>query len=241
MSIAARLRADAHSQSTHIPVASTLRYGKGPYHIMLFRSLAAALFIVCAGCTPVAVLTHHVNPRPLEVPAGQYQLDHDHWSVLFDVDHLQYSHFVMRFDKVTAQLDVGRSGLDSAHVSAMIDASSVDTNVPQLNRLVSGSQMFDAARNPTIRFDGAGWQPTGDHDGTLTGALTVRGVTRPVTLHVAFNGAAPDPLTKLDKLGFSAEGTFKRSDFGLTTWYPAVGDEVRVRIQAEFVKPPSQG
>jgi hypothetical protein len=52
----------------------------------------------------------------------------------------------------------------------------------------------------------------------------------------AINGFAPDPLTKADKLGFSAQGHFSRSQFGLGTWYPAVGDEVRVRIEAEFVK-----
>jgi polyisoprenoid-binding protein YceI len=205
-------------------------------------SLAIAVsFAALAGCTPVAVLTHRVDTNPLVVQPGQYRLDHDHWSVLFDVDHLHYSRFVMRFDKATAELDVDARGLEAAHVTATLDASSVDTNVPQLNSIVAGSQMFDAQRNPTIHFDGAGWTRTGERSGTLTGALTIRGVTRPVTLDVTFNGAAPDPLTKQDKLGFSAEGTFKRSDFGLSTWYPAVGNDVHVRIQAEFVKPPSRG
>lgn len=205
------------------------------------RFVAAASIVTLVGCTPIAVLTHRVDANPLAVQPGQYQLDHDHWSVLFDVGHLHYSRFVMRIDRASARLDVDTRGLGAAHVSATLDASSVDTNVPALDRMVTGSQMFDAQRYPTIRFDGAGWQRTGDRTGVLTGELTIRGVTRPVTLDVTFNGAAPDPLTKLNKLGFSAEGTFKRSDFGLTTWYPAVGDDVHVRIEAEFVMPPSRG
>jgi polyisoprenoid-binding protein YceI len=60
-----------------------------------------------------------------------------------------------------------------------------------------------------------------------------------VTLDVVFNGFGPDPLTKQDTLGFSAEGSFSRAKFGLATWYPAVGDDVHVRIQAEFVRPPA--
>jgi len=90
-----------------------------------------------------------------------------------------------------------------------------------------------------MRFVSTRFEHTGDARGKLTGDLTIRGNTQPVTLDVTFNGYAPDPLTKLPTLGFSAEGDFSRSKFGLTTWFPAVGDDVHVRIQAEFVKPPA--
>ena len=71
----------------------------------------------------------------------------------------------------------------------------------------------------------------------MTGNLTIAGRTHPATFTVAFNGAAPDPLTGEDKLGFSAEGTLDRSVWGLGKWWPAVGNEVRFRIEAEFAKP----
>lgn len=157
--------------------------------------------------------------------------------MVFDVGHLRYSRFVMRFNKVAAQLEVGARGLADAHVNAVIQAASVDTNVQVLNRIVAGSDMFDAEHNPEIVFDSTGWTPIDAHTGKLTGNLTIRGTTKPVTLDVTFNGAAPDPLTRQEVLGFSATGMFSRSAFGLAAWYPAVSDDVRVSIQAEFDKP----
>ncbi|TKC88470.1 YceI family protein [Trinickia terrae] len=194
----------------------------------------AALF---AGCTPLQVVTHSVSTAEARVPQGHYELDPHHWSIVFDVDHLKYSRFTMRFDRASAALDWNAGGLDASTVTASIDAASVDTNVPILDKLVKGADMFDVERNPQIRFASTHFERTGEAAGKLTGDLTIRGTTRPVTLDVTFNGFAPDPLTKEDKLGFSAEGRFSRAQFGLTTWYPAVGDDVHVRIQAEFVKP----
>jgi polyisoprenoid-binding protein YceI len=117
--------------------------------------------------------------------------------------------------------------------------SSIDTNVPLLDKMVKGDEMLDVARYPDIRFVSTSFERTGETTGKLTGDLTIRGTTQPVTLDVKFNGYGVDPLTKLDTMGFSAEGSFSRSKFGLSTWFPAVGDEVRVRIQAEFDKPPA--
>ena len=127
-------------------------------------------------------------------------------------------------------------GLEASTVDALIDASSVDTNVPLLDKLVKGPEMFDAASYPAIRFVSTRFVRTQAAAGRLEGELTVRGVTRPVALDVTFNGYGVNPLTKDDTLGFSARGKFSRAQFGLSTWYPAVGDEVQVRIEAEFAK-----
>ncbi|HEV3106186.1 MAG TPA: YceI family protein, partial [Trinickia sp.] len=113
----------------------------------------------------------------------------------------------------------------------------VDTNVPLLDKLVKGPDMFDASTSPTIRFVSKRFTRTGQASGKLDGDLTIRTVTRPVTLDVTFNGYGRNPLTKADTLGFSAQGRFSRAQFGLATWYPAVGDEVHVRIEAEFERP----
>jgi polyisoprenoid-binding protein YceI len=200
------------------------------------RARCAALAAACLlwACTPLRVVTHSVSREGTAVPAGRYELDAHHWSVVFDVDHLHYSHFVMRFDRASAQLDWPASGLDGATVEATIDASSLDTNVPQLDQMVKGTQMLDVARYPQIRFVSTRFERTGEARGLLTGDLTIRGVTQPVTLDVTFNGYAPNPLTKQPTVGFSASGHFSRTKFGLTTWYPAVGDEINVRLEAEF-------
>jgi polyisoprenoid-binding protein YceI len=197
------------------------------------------LCAVLAACTPLQVVTHHVSTSEASVPAGQYELDPHHWNVSFDVDHFHYSRFVMRFDKVTGQLDWSPDGMTASSVHVKIDAASVNTNVPLLDRMVKGPNMFDTARYPDIVFVGTSFKPTGDDKGTLTGDLTIHGATHPVTLAVTFNGHAVNPLTKQETLGFSADGHFSRSQFGLTTWYPAVGDDVHVAIQAEFAKAPA--
>jgi polyisoprenoid-binding protein YceI len=201
--------------------------------------LVAATLAMTASCTPLKVVTHTVSTTEARVPTGRYELDPHHWSVIFDVDHFRYSRFAMRFDRAKAQLDWREGGLDKSSVAVTIDAASVDTNVALLDRMVKGPDMFDASRFPDIRFVSTSLERTGESRGTLTGDLTIHGATHPVTLDVTFNGFAPDPLTKQDTIGFSAEGHFSRSKFGLSTWYPAVGDDVHVRIQAEFIKPPA--
>jgi polyisoprenoid-binding protein YceI len=201
--------------------------------------LVAAATFVTAACTPLQVVTHTVSTKESRVPVGQYKLDGSHWSVVFDVDHFEYSRFTMRFDRVSGQLDWRAGGMENSPVVITIDAASVDTNVPELDKMVKGDEMLDVARYPDIRFVSTRFERTGEASGKLTGDLTIHGSTQPVTLDVKFNGYGVDPLTKLDTIGFSAEGSFSRSKFGLTTWYPAVGDDVHVRIQAEFDKPPA--
>lgn len=201
------------------------------------RTLCIAALAMTAACTPLQVVTHSVTQTEASVPAGQYALDPHHWSIVFDVDHLKYSRFTMRFDRATAQLDWNPGGMDKSSVAVTIDADSVDTNVPLLDKMVKSDSMLAVTQYPQIRFVSTGFERTGASTGKLTGNLTIRGATEPVALNVTFNGFGPDPLTKEDTLGFSAEGSFSRAKFGLTTWYPAVGDDVHVRIQAEFVRP----
>ncbi|MGA7813206.1 YceI family protein [Caballeronia sp.] len=188
-----------------------------------------------AACAPLRVVTHSVSPNEASVPAGHYQLDPHHWNVSFDVDHFKYSRFVMRFDKTTADLNWPAGGIEQSVVNVTIDATSLDTNVPILDKMVKGPDMLDVDHNPTIRFESTQFRPIGEDRGELTGNLTIRGATHPVTLAVTFNGHARNPLTKEETLGFAADGHFSRAQFGLSTWYPAVGDDVHVAIQAEFV------
>jgi len=206
-------------------------------------AVVRALFLVAGAttaltaCTPLEVVTHTVSTTESKVPVGRYSLDPSHWSVIFDVEHFKYSRFVMRFDRVKGQLDWREGGMTNSSVAIDIDAASIDTNVPLLDKMLKGPDMLDVANNPQIHFVSTHFERTGEASGKLSGDLTIRGTTQPVTLDVTFNGYGVDPLTKLDTMGFSAEGRFSRAKFGLSTWYPAVGDDVHVRIQAEFDKP----
>ncbi|WP_233837397.1 YceI family protein [Paraburkholderia sp. ZP32-5] len=205
------------------------------------RALLGAALLATVACTPVQVLTHSVSQNEARVPVGRYEIDQDHTSITFDIDHFKYSRFTMRFDRKHGQLDWNDGGLERSTASVTIDAASIDTNVPLLDKMVKSDSMLGVSQYPEIRFASTRFERTGESRGTLTGDLTIRGVTQPVTLDVTFNGFAPDPLTKKDTLGFSADGHFSRAKFGLATWYPAVGDDIHVRIQAEFVKTPAGG
>lgn len=193
-------------------------------------------FLALGACTALNVVTHSVNDDPVKAPAGLYRLDPHHSSLLFDVDHFGYTRFVTRFDKVEAALDVVPDAPEKSRLHVTIKAASVDTNNRELDEMLRGSEMFDVAKFPEITFASASLKRTGPKTGEMTGDLTLHGQSHPVTLAVTFNGAAPDPLTGEDTLGFSASGNFSRSQWGLAAWWPAVGDDVHVAIQAEFVK-----
>ncbi len=228
-------RRRSHSPRTLCSVIRWRRY-KPVYR--LGRAVTNFL-IACslASCTAFDVVTHTVDVRPIDAPAGIYTLDPRHFSVLFDVDHLHYIRFVARFDRVRATLHFDPDWTHSS-AEASIEASSVDTNVPILDKMLVSNGMFDATDYPDIHFHSARLTPSGANTAELDGSLTVRDKTIPVVLQVTFNGAAPDPLTHLPTMGFSARGHFSRAALGLATWYPAVGDDVNVNIQAEFVALP---
>ena len=190
-----------------------------------------------AACTALNVATHRVSGDPVDAPAGTYRADPRHTSIVFDVDHLGFSRFVARFNEVEAVLDAVPDAPEKSRLDVTIKAASVDTNVPELDAMLKAPDMFDAAAHPGIHFASTKIVRTGEGEGEVTGNLPIAGRTHPATFTVAFNGAAPDPLTGEDKLGFSAEGTLDRSVWGLGKWWPAVGNEVRFRIEAEFAKP----
>ncbi|HEX3634010.1 MAG TPA: YceI family protein [Paraburkholderia sp.] len=214
---------------------------RSTFRATLVRALLSATLLTAMACTPLQVVTHTVSQNEARVPVGRYDLDPDHCSITFDIDHFKYSRFTMRFDRKHGQLDWNEGGLDKSSATITIDAASIDTNVPLLDKMVKSASMLDVSRYPEVRFTSTRFERTGESRGMLTGDLTIHGVTQPVTLDVTFNGFAPDPLTKKDTLGFSADGHFSRAKFGLATWYPAVGDDIHVRIQAEFVKTPAGG
>jgi polyisoprenoid-binding protein YceI len=116
------------------------------------RALFCATLLTAVACTPVRVLTHTVSQNEARVPAGHYDLDPDHCSITFDIDHFKYSRFTMRFDRKQGQLDWNEGGLDRSSATITIDAASIDTNVPLLDKMVKSASMLDVSRYPEVRF-----------------------------------------------------------------------------------------
>jgi polyisoprenoid-binding protein YceI len=121
-------------------------------------------------------------------------------------------------------------------LTVQIDMSALQTHVDELDKELTSS-VFHADKFPTATFTTTKIQKTGENTGTVTGDLTLAGVTKPVTLNVTFNGGRNSPIPfQPYRIGFDATGTFKRSDFGLTKmmWSGMVGDEVNLMIQCEM-------
>ena len=219
--------------------------------ILALTALTAACSSPKPAAAPKAVVAAAVAQAPADAPAGVYVMDMTHTSVNFRLSHLGLSHYTARFTKADGQLTFDPAKPDAQSVSVTIDAGSLQTNYPDAARLDFDSliekEFLGAAQFPTITFKSTRVALTGPKTATLTGDLTLHGVTRPVALQATFNGGYKpnsfDPMGA--RVGFSAKGTFRRSDFGIAYGLPApgttmgVGDEVEVTIETEFTSKPA--
>lgn len=181
--------------------------------------------------------------EPTNEPAtsGDYVSDPAHSSVIWKVNHLGLSNYTARFTRMTAQLTWNAEHPEASSVVATIDPLSVQTNFPfpekeDFDKEIGTEERFLGGK--PIRFVSKEVTITGPHHGTVSGDLTFRGETHPAVLNVTFNGSmARQPAVDRPKIGFSAELTFKRSEWGLAPKIKSVGDEVTVIIETELQPP----
>lgn len=170
--------------------------------------------------------------------AGTWNIDPVHSEVGFVVRHVMVSKVKGVFSKFEGAITVGEDPLQSS-VEAKIDASSIDTREPQRDAHLRSSDFFDVETHPEIRFVSTSVVPDGD-DFTVTGDLTIHGVTRQVELALEFNGVGPDPWGGL-RAGFSAGTEISRADFGIEFNIPldgggvVVGDKIKIHLEIEAV------
>jgi polyisoprenoid-binding protein YceI len=170
-------------------------------------------------------------------PAGVYKNDASHAYITYSYDHQGYSRPWLRWRKWDASLNWNPAAPEQSTIAVTIDANSADSGVDEFDTHLKSPDFFDVAQFPTITFTSTAMDITGGSSGRLTGDLTIKGVTKPATLDVKINKAAFEERWGVYKLGFSAHGAIKRSDFGVDRYVPFVGDDVTVVIEAEFVMP----
>jgi polyisoprenoid-binding protein YceI len=173
---------------------------------------------------------------PAAVKAGAYNLDPSHARVQFAVSHMGFSEWYGDFTGVKATLNIDPANVAAAKVDVTIPVASVSTTNTTLDGELKSADWFDAAKYPTIRFVSTKVTKTATDKATITGDLTFHGVTKPVTLDAVFYGAGDNPMSKKATIGFNATATLKRSDFGVKTYLPMIGDETTLRISAPFEK-----
>jgi polyisoprenoid-binding protein YceI len=167
--------------------------------------------------------------------------------LILRVNHLGFSTYTTRFSRFNAQLTFDPSNIPASKVVTTIDASSLEMNAaPQAcTNIVKGPQMLNTAKFPQIVFKSERVRMTGAKSMEISGTLTLLGVPRPLVLTVAFNGgyAGMPQMDPHARVGFSAHGSFKRSDFGMVFGVPAQGSTMGVHdlidfsIEAEFTGP----
>ncbi|MDP1739230.1 MAG: YceI family protein [Caulobacter sp.] len=200
----------------------------------MFRSSAVALALLLL-TAPLAAAAPTIDPAAM--PAGTYVVDKTHASLIVRVQHMGLAAYTVRFTGFDASYVWDPASPQTARVEATIPAASLDTGEAKYNSDFA-EKFLDAKANPTIRFVSTSIVQTSPGKGTMTGDLTLRGVTKPVTLDVTFNGYASGIAGQ--RSGFSARGVIKRSAFGSTFLLnpplAMVGDEVELILELEFVK-----
>lgn len=181
---------------------------------------------------------------PVEAPfdvsmtvPGLYKSDTGHAYITFSYDHQGYSRPWLRWRSWTGDLNWNPSAPEQSSITAVIDVASIDSGVDEFDEHLKSADFFEAEKYPQITFNSTAVTIDGPATAKVAGDLTVKGVTKPVTLDVKINRAADDDFAKGYKLGFSGKTAVKRSDFGVDKYTPYVGDDVEIVIEAEFVMP----
>jgi polyisoprenoid-binding protein YceI len=181
-----------------------------------------------------------------KVPAGAYTLDKTHASLVFRLSHMGFSNYTASFERFDVQLQFDPVNLGASSVVVTVDPTSLllINPPPGFTEALLGEQWLDAKQYPTMTYRSTKVEATTANNLRITGDLTLHGVTHPVVLDAVFNGGYPgfamDPHARI---GFSAQGTLKRSDFGIAFGIPAPGsnmgvsDDVDVVIEAELSGP----
>ncbi|MEM1105900.1 MAG: YceI family protein [Pseudomonadota bacterium] len=205
----------------------------------MIRSCALPVLLASAlaGC-----VTAQQSLEPID--SSNFTLDKTHAFLTVSVKHFGLSDYRIDFTDFDAQLDFQADAPTQSVISVQVQTAALDTQFPEPERklswedeLANDGRWLDAGTFPAATFVSTSATQTGPFEGTLTGDLDLRGTTAPITLSVVYNGTATSPLDGgKRRIGFNAEGTFKRSDFGMGALTNFVSDEVTVSFSGEFLE-----
>jgi len=182
----------------------------------------------------VLALAAGVSLSALAAPET-FVIDGAHTFPRFEYSHFGYSNQISRFDKTTGTIVLDRAA-KTGSVNVTIDTTSVDTGFPLFNSHIQGEDFFDTKKFPTITFKSSKLRFKGDVLAAVDGDLTIKGITKPVTLDVTSFQCMPHPMTKKDACGANAVTKIKRTEFNAGKYAPYVGDDVTLTIAVEASK-----
>ncbi len=171
----------------------------------------------------------------------QWALDPMHSEIQFKIKHMMISTVTGEFMKFDAQLETEDDDFTKAKATFSADVDSINTKNEQRDGHLKSPDFFDAPGHPQVTFESESLEKKDHENYVLTGKITMKGVSKPITLNVLNNGVIKDPYGN-QRTGFEISGKLNRKDFGLT-WHQlteagglVVGDEVKLLANVEFVK-----
>lgn len=182
---------------------------------MRFATLAAAVVVMFAQLAT----------------ADDYKLDDAHMSFYFKVNHMGFSETMGRFNKAQGNFTIDG---ENSTFDISIDAASIDTGIEKRDDHLRNPDFFNVKQFPKLTFKSTSVKATGDNL-SVTGDMTMHGVTRPVTFELKKIGEGQGPGGQY-RIGFSTDHVIKRSDFGMDKMIPAVGDDITLMISFEGIK-----
>lgn len=182
--------------------------------------------------TLLAALLLSATTLDAQAVESRYDIEPTHTFPNFEISHLGFSTFRGRFEQTSGQVRYDPEKKTLA-VEARIRTESVDTGVAKLDEHLRNADFFDAKQYPEIVFKSTSVTFEADRPATVTGDLSMHGVTRPVTLTVQHFACKPHPLAGVWACGADLETKLRRSEWGIDKYVPAVGDEVTLKIEVE--------
>ena len=174
--------------------------------------------------------------------AAKYTFDKAHTNVIWFADHFGYSHPFGYFKDIDGYLLIDKDAPQNSKINVTIETDSLTTPVDKFTEHLKTDAFFDVKKFPEAKFVSTNVEVTGKDTANVTGNLTLHGVTKPLVLAVKLNAIGDNPMSKKPYVGFSANATIKRSDFGMTSYLPSagigtgVGDDVKLIIETEAMK-----
>lgn len=165
-----------------------------------------------------------------------YTMDPNHSYVLWRISHFNFSHPSGKWFVTEGKLSLDKDKPQNSKVNVTINVDKMVTGIPELDKHLKGPLFFDVKKFPQATFVSDSVSLNGKEMAQVHGNLTVHGVTKPVTLNVKLNKIGTSPITNKQTVGFTATTILNRSDFGIKTLLPGLGDQVPIDIEVEAYK-----
>jgi len=169
--------------------------------------------------------------------ADTYTIDPNHSYVLWHISHFDFSYPSGKWMVTEGTLSLDKDKPQNSKVNVLIHVNDMITGIPELDKHLKEPLFFDTEKYPQATFVSDKVMLTGKDSAKVHGILTVHGVSKPIILNVKLNKMGISPITNKETVGFTATTNLKRSDFGISTLLPGLGDEVQINIEAEAFKP----